>query len=202
MLMITVLLLVSCSEERKREAAKLEDQLKGDTVATASAASPDTTSQPATEAARDSSSPVNTEPQAAPKESTATASVNTDQEQVKTDSVKPAATTLSATETPADVNAIPDETKPAATPTVMPPQPHEGFTIQIGSSPSESYAQETVKLFTERGYQAYVASGTVEGKTYYRVRIGFFRASGEAKTVLQDLKDKYSVDGWIDQITR
>ena len=51
----------------------------------------------------------------------------------------------------------------------MPAQPHDGFTIQIGSTPSETYAQEMAKSFLGRGFQAYVASVTIEGKTYYRV---------------------------------
>ena len=203
--LLAVALLMGCSEERKQEALKLEDQLKGDTVAAVAAVA----SEPVQDTrgaiqsvTRDTSVQDSLQPAVEPKDSTTPASINTDQRQVTSDTVKPAATTLAATEQPADVNAIPDETSSSQTATGMPAQPHDGFTIQIGSTPSETYAQEMAKSFLGRGFQAYVASVTIEGKTYYRVRIGFYPAAADAQSTLQELKDKYSVDGWIDQVTK
>jgi septal ring-binding cell division protein DamX len=215
---LLILLVAGCSEERKREAARLENELKGDTtaqtrVATSadslprgdSSISPETaqTSSPVISAEQSGDSVRDTQIQAA----------------VTPDSSAPTAVQQPVTEPVADVNAVPEETsgarkkveerprepvvteQPAEKPS-MPAQPHDGFTIQVASTPSESYANETAQGYMDKGYQAYVATGTVDGKTYYRVRIGFYSTSAEARTVLTELKEKFAADGWVDEVTR
>ncbi|MFZ1684430.1 MAG: SPOR domain-containing protein [Candidatus Zixiibacteriota bacterium] len=224
---ILILLIAGCSEERKREAARLENELKGDTtsqtqVATTTDTIPRGDSSVPPESTQTSAPVVTTDqPGGEAAGDTLTQAAATGDSNSSTMAQQP------VTEPVADVNAIPEETsgakkkapvtlqetpkevpkdqtatdQPVEKPS-MPAQPHDGFTIQIASTPSESYANETAKVYQDKGYQAYVATGTVDGKTYYRVRIGFYSTSAEARTVLTELKDKFATDGWVDEVTR
>jgi len=199
-LILAVFLTIGCSEERKREAAKLENQLKGDTTAqvAVSPVSADTLTRPHETIPESSQTPAVV---TLAVDSSVPQPVAEGHAEAVLDSPR-SASTRTETEPVADVNAVPEEgsgTKPQA---VMPKEPHDGFTIQVGSSLSEGYAQEMAKTFTERGYQAYVASVTVDGKTHYRIRVGFYGSTVEAKSVLAELKNKYSVDGWIDPVSK
>ncbi len=81
----------------------------------------------------------------------------------------------------------------------MPKQPAgEGYTVQVAGCENRDYAEHLVDVYTERGYQPYVTSITVEGQGYYRVRIGIFESLSDAKALQAELKDKYSVDTWVD----
>jgi cell division septation protein DedD len=216
---ILVLLVSGCSEERKREAARLENELNGDTTAQTQVAAT-TESVPANESFVPAESTQNSAPPTLSDQAVGDSVRDTQTLAVTTpDSSSSTAIQQPLTEPVADVNAVPEEgngvtrkvperaqepvvTEQPAEKPVMPAQPHEGFTIQVASTPSESYANETAKGYQDKGYQAYVATGTVEGKTYYRVRIGFYSTSAEARTMLTELKDKFATDGWVDEVAR
>jgi septal ring-binding cell division protein DamX len=201
------LLISSCSEERKREAAKLENQLRTDSSAITPESKPgDTaTSQVAAVTAPDSNKPMAVADSAllardtgvkTPTEPT-TAVIATGY-----DSAHPAVNKTAA-EPVADVNAVPDEKNPpTAGGAAMPPYPHDGYTIQILSTPSRPDAEHMAQDYTNRGYQGYVSDITIDGKTHYRVRIGFYGTEAAAKDALSQLKEKEGVDGWIDPVTK
>lgn len=99
----------------------------------------------------------------------------------------------------ADASAIPEEE-------VAPDMPRrpagDGYTVQVAGCESEDYARHLVDLYTERGYEPYVSEFSYDGQVYYRVRIGLYESFGPAKQLQVELSDKYSVDGWIDKVTR
>ncbi len=86
--------------------------------------------------------------------------------------------------------------KPA---TAMPPRIVEGYTVQIGSSTSRSYADKLTGQYAERGYQAYVSETDVEGVPHFRIRIGGFETIAEARKMGEELAAKYGVSFWIDK---
>ena len=95
-----------------------------------------------------------------------------------------------------DAMAVPEEETPELT---MPQRPDgEGFTVQVASCENTEYAQYLVDLFIKRGYEPYVTTYTDEEMTHYRVRIGVFSTHGEAKSLADELADKYSLETWVD----
>lgn len=94
-----------------------------------------------------------------------------------------------------EASAVPDE-KPSS---MMPAKPAgEGYTVQVASCEDRDYAQSLVEKYKERGYEPYVTSVTVDGQSYYRVRIGIFESISQAKALQAELADRYSVNSWID----
>jgi len=75
----------------------------------------------------------------------------------------------------------------------------EGYAVQVASCESLDYAQYLVEKYTERGYNPYLTTTTVNSQTYYRVRIGGIETLEEAKKLEAELVDKYSVKVWIDK---
>jgi cell division septation protein DedD len=78
------------------------------------------------------------------------------------------------------------------------PPPGEGYTVQVAAGHNFDYARFMVDKFITRGYEAYLQDADVEGETYYRIRIGNYATVTEARTVGEDIQDKYSLDYWID----
>ncbi|MCJ7489710.1 MAG: SPOR domain-containing protein [Thermoplasmata archaeon] len=103
----------------------------------------------------------------------------------------------------ADASAIPPEAQPGITTQPMPPAPTgEGWTVQVASCESQTYARHLVDVFTSRGYQPYVTTITQGEQLYYRVRIGSLTNLAEARSLKDELTDRYSVKAWIDKIER
>jgi len=99
----------------------------------------------------------------------------------------------------ADAAAIPDEAQPDPLP--MPPVPEgEGYTVQVASCENEDYARHLVGVYADRGYDAFVTTITYEGQTYYRVRIGNFGGISDARTLQNELQDRFSETTWIDRL--
>lgn len=106
---------------------------------------------------------------------------------------------LAGLELVADASAIPDETVPEPLP--MPPVPRgEGYTVQVASCENEEYARHLVGVYANRGYDAFVTTITYENQTYYRVRIGNFEGISEARTLQEELVDRFSEQPWIDRL--
>lgn len=106
---------------------------------------------------------------------------------------------VDSTVIPADAAAIPEEESAPA----MPKRPAgDGYTVQVAGCESEDYARHLVDLYTDRGYEPYVSEFSYDGQVYYRVRIGLYDSFGPAKQLQSELSDKYSVDGWIDKVTK
>ena len=97
---------------------------------------------------------------------------------------------------PSPVEATPEE-EPVPQEPVL---PESGFTVQVASCESLEYAQHLVELYTGRGYEPYLVQETVDGEVFNRVRIGTFEGLSEAKRLQLELKDKYSLEVWIDNL--
>lgn len=92
--------------------------------------------------------------------------------------------------------AVPRETKPP-----IPSAPAgSGYTVQVAGCEDRAYAEHLVEVYTERGYEPYMTAATVNGQTYYRVRLGSFASLSEAKALKSELKDRFSLDAWIDYV--
>ena len=110
---------------------------------------------------------------------------------------------------PVDTSAMADTTNMSAVDTMaaveppeMPPAPKgNGYAVQVASGTDEAYARYQVDLWKRRGYAPFVSTITHDNQTHYRVRFGLFATNGEAKKVVDELADKYSVKSWIDQIS-
>lgn len=94
-----------------------------------------------------------------------------------------------------DAGAIPSEEPEFV------PQEEEaaGYVVQVAACESLEYAQYLVEKYTARGYSAYLTTATIDGQTYYRVRVGGLATLQEAKELKAELVDKYSVEAWIDK---
>ncbi len=207
-LFVSIALLCSaCSEEKKREAARLEAQLRGDTLGSstnevaaaevsADTAAIDSMNRVATEAfdssyqAMDSSAMSTQVSTTSPDTTMKPASIQTnEQATVPKDTVIP------------DVNAIPAENG-AAAPRTMPRYIADAYTVQIASSTDRAFSQQIVDTFLTRGYDAYLSTVTRDNATYYRVRVGHFARPTEANQVAVEINQKYSLQSWVDKITK
>lgn len=74
----------------------------------------------------------------------------------------------------------------------------EAFWVQAGSFSSNSNAQELRDLLSERGFDVSVNRGKVEGKNYYRVRLGPFPDRNAALESLKKVRE-IGVDGRVFQ---
>lgn len=96
----------------------------------------------------------------------------------------------------ADAQAVPEEEVRS-----MPKQPAgAGYSVQVAGCEDQAYAEHLVDVYTRRGYEPFVTNITIEGQTYYRVRIGLFESYSQAKAMQAELLDKYSLDTWIDEV--
>ncbi|MFQ5500250.1 MAG: SPOR domain-containing protein, partial [Candidatus Zixiibacteriota bacterium] len=81
----------------------------------------------------------------------------------------------------------------------MPKRPEgAGYTVQVAGCESQEYARHLIGLYTERGYEPYMTTITIEGQLFYRVRMGLFPSVAEASRLRADLNDRFSIEAWID----
>lgn len=74
----------------------------------------------------------------------------------------------------------------------------EAFTVQIAAGTNLEFVRLMADRFAARGYDAFVTEVDIDGTAFYRVRIGGFSTVSEAEALGWELKDKYSVDFWVD----
>ncbi len=70
------------------------------------------------------------------------------------------------------------------------------YTLQLSSFQDKHEAQSYLDQIKSNGYQAYVTEGAVDGKQYYRVRMGSYRsmdAANEAKSELEKTTKKSAI---------
>ena len=197
---IVALLCSACSEEKKREAARLAAQLQGDTLAfadsqtTAADSSADSAAIDSmnnlTTVAFDSSRSVVDSPISSDQiASDLTDSLTSQPVDQPNDSVAP------------DINAVPAENG-RTVPPAMPRYIENAYTVQVASSTDQAFSQQVVDTFLARGYDAYLGTITRDGTTYYRVRVGHYATSTEANQVAVEINQKYSLESWVDKITK
>ena len=109
--------------------------------------------------------------------------------------VPPESAPASSAARPTEAQPRPEATKPA-----MPPAPTGvGYTVQIASCESEDYARHLVAVYTKRGYEPFVATISYNNLVYYRVRIGHYPTVAAAKTLKDELTDRFSIKPWVDR---
>jgi len=196
--------LTACSEEKKREAARLAAQLNGDSIAFADSmaaidkAQADSmladSSHEEIASTQDSTRPAVDSPivqnQSVPISSqTETPSIATQETNQPKDSIIP------------DINAVPTENGKTP-PRTMPRYVEDAYTVQVASSNDQAFSQAIVDTFLARGYDAYLGTVTRDGITYYRVRVGRYSSPTQANQTAVEINTKYDLQSWVDKITK
>lgn len=65
-----------------------------------------------------------------------------------------------------------------------------GWTVQVNAYPNERDAKSLAKRLKDKGYDAYVVSSSVKGRTWYRVRVGRLGTGEEANELRETLQNK------------
>jgi len=73
------------------------------------------------------------------------------------------------------------------------------YAINLASSNRQFTTDDLPKLEVVHAYRVYTASFVKDGKTWNRLRLGFFGSLSEANTVLDELKPHYP-DAWIAEV--
>jgi DedD protein len=97
------------------------------------------------------------------------------------------------TETKADAKA---ETKTETKAETKDGEKKSKFTLQLSSFQDKGEAQAYLDSIKAAGYQAYVTEGAVDGKQYYRVRMGSYRsfeAASDAKAEFEKTAKKIAI---------
>lgn len=146
LVLFAVLLVVGCSEDRKKEAAKLEKELE--------------------------------QRQGEVAESTAV----------------PPPDTMKAKAPQMKAEAVPAE------PEIGAPAPGQtsGYSVQVASCESRQYAESLVEKYKKRGFSPYITEFDYNGQVYYRVRLGPYDSRAAAESAKMELKDRYSINAWVD----
>jgi DedD protein len=73
----------------------------------------------------------------------------------------------------------------------------EGLVVQVLASPNGDRAQQLLGDLKESGYQAFLSSTRVDGRTMHRVRIGPFDDRNQAEAVRRRVDKAYKVSSFI-----
>lgn len=187
---LMMLLSAGCSEERKREAARLAAELeareRGETLSVDSSTldSLDTAVQ---EVAGNSDA----------------GSGQTSDTTVEERDLPPEHSIAVPDTAFPEVDTQPSATQPSEPARLMPPIISDGYTVQVESSPVQSYIEQQVEVFKQRGYDAYISAITRpdDQKTYYRLRVGRFATSEEAEALSREINSQFGVSSWVDWTT-
>jgi len=125
------------------------------------------------------------------------------------DKKKEAAVKVETTETQLVISdtTVPSDVAILSKPT-MKPVPVKvklgNFTVQIGAFRSESRAHEAISKYKNMGYDAYLEETKVSGsdRVWFRVRIGRYQRSSEAKLIADELNAKGNIKAWVDKVSR
>jgi DedD protein len=100
------------------------------------------------------------------------------------------ATTMPAPAAPPAAVASPEPARvePAATPAPVQKPVRGAFVVQLGSFGSRDNADRLVRDMTAKGFSAFVAPITSNGRELYRVRVGPTRDRASAEALAADLK--------------
>jgi cell division septation protein DedD len=64
------------------------------------------------------------------------------------------------------------------------------WTVQVNAYPEEARAQKLIERLKQKGYDAYLVKASINGKDWYRVRVGHFASRSLTKELLQELQTK------------
>jgi cell division protein FtsN len=71
------------------------------------------------------------------------------------------------------------------------------FTIQVASWATLEEANKLAAFYNGKGFEARVENADVSGGRWYRVRIGHYTNSGDAREVADQIAEKYKSDIWL-----
>jgi cell division septation protein DedD len=80
------------------------------------------------------------------------------------------------------------------------PNIYAKYTLQVSSSVKQVNANELKNRLRKEGYDAFIQTAMVNGKTQYRIRIGHFETYNQAKSYKQHLINTTDFEPWIDKI--
>ncbi|HCP48300.1 MAG TPA: hypothetical protein DIU15_19835, partial [Deltaproteobacteria bacterium] len=87
---------------------------------------------------------------------------------------------------PVPATAVEESTKPqeVATDASLPASPpgRTGFTVQLAAYPSSMEAGELIGDLRSKGFEAFHQEASVDGKTWYRVRVGVYSSREDAES--------------------
>lgn len=74
-----------------------------------------------------------------------------------------------------------------------------GYTVQVGSYPSEAEAKKVADDLTGKGHPAFTVAAEIKGKTWHRVCVGTYKTSDEAGKSKQELLAKNMIKAGLVQ---
>jgi general secretion pathway protein D len=105
--------------------------------------------------------------------------------------VSPAATAPARTDAPLQAQPATEATTDAGPPSsksAAPESKGKGFTVQVASVDSADAADQILKQLTSQGYAAYTVQSQVDGKPWYRLRIGYYDQREAADDLMSRLR--------------
>jgi len=100
--------------------------------------------------------------------------------------------------------SLPDTATATATAPIeiRPPKPElsattDGYVINLGSYADNEFALMMADTYQKRGYPALVRSVEVKGRIYYRLSVGPYQTTDQAKETGERLKQEYGAEYWI-----
>jgi len=126
------------------------------------------------------------------------------EQQIKGADLLTDSTTEGTTQETAEVAEEGYEMTPEAAPaeesaaTYMPEHPGGKYTVQISAGGNPEWVKYMADTYIRRGYDAFITEAIIDDNTFYRLRIGSYDSFAEAEAAGLEMKDKYSVDFWID----
>lgn len=111
------------------------------------------------------------------------------------DSMEGVGTQTAGQDQPAMTETVAEEPEPE-------PEPDysqiEGFVVQLGSYNNYDLAYYWAEKYQNRDFPAFLSEVELDGRIYYRLRVGIYETFEEAKQVGELLADRYSARYWID----
>lgn len=73
------------------------------------------------------------------------------------------------------------------------------FAFQLASMGENGLRRATyvVRVMMKDGYYGYVNRGEKDGQTYYRIRSGFYDSEGQAKSMAEEIRERYSKENFF-----
>lgn len=101
---------------------------------------------------------------------------------------------------PGDPPLRPAEEREISFPIDEPPPGTGRFTLQVSSWQSRANAEREANQIREAGEEAFISQSTVNGSTWYRVRVGRYLTFEEAENAAQNLQHLLEAGWWVDFI--
>ena len=122
-------------------------------------------------------------------------------------SLEPAATTTPGSTTPASTTPTPTpsrsthKTEPAPVQKFTPPPSGSGnYTVQVSSWTSKDMAEKEASRLSAAGMSAFVEDVVIAGENWYRVRVGRYGSSREAKEAADQLAKSMEGQIWVARV--